>query len=162
MTIRVPLGRGLCTLVDEEDAPLLQETWWAIPGRGAVYVGRTEGRGKDRIYVWLHRRIAGAVQGEEVDHINGDTLNNRRCNLRVATHAENMQNRRVSKNSSTGIRGVRFDPKRNRYLARVKVGGKYRYARRFATLEEANAAVRAARISLMTHANEQRTTRPSR
>jgi|14_taG_2_1085336.scaffolds.fasta_scaffold12366_4 hypothetical protein len=54
----------------------------------------------------IHRAIMNAPKGMDVDHINGDTLDNRKENLRLATRAQNSQNRRLRSDSSSGYKGV--------------------------------------------------------
>jgi hypothetical protein len=75
-----------------------------------------------------------------IDHINGDKLDNRLCNLREAPAAMNQQNRRrASKNSKTGMLGVRF--RFNKYEANIAVGsGRVKYLGQFQTAEDAHNA----------------------
>jgi hypothetical protein len=94
-------------------------------------------RGSTRL---LHRHLLGAKKGEVVDHINGDGFDNRRENLRICTHAENMQNRRMHRNNKVGFKGVWFDAGRGTYRARV-TAFKRRYSTgRFSTAEAAHEA----------------------
>lgn len=61
----------------------------------------------------MHRFILGDTKGLEIDHRDGNGLNNCKSNLRLATRSENMQNSRVPKNNRYGVKGVCFLP--NRY-----------------------------------------------
>lgn len=83
-------GRGKFlrpALVDEQDLYLFTEHNWSDSGVG--YLATMERGSKRRMY--LHRLIAGeSERGHVVDHINGDTYDNRRCNLRIVTFAENL------------------------------------------------------------------------
>lgn len=63
-------------------------------------------RDKNRKTIYLHRLITDAPNGMDVDHINGDTLDNLDSNLRVVTHLANMNNIGARSNSKSGIRGV--------------------------------------------------------
>ncbi|UTI65605.1 HNH endonuclease [Paraconexibacter antarcticus] len=94
---------------------------------------------------YLHRVVMGLEAGDRrsVDHINGDKLDNRRCNLRVVTHAENQQNRREGYGISSH-RGVSWDATRGKWTARVKLAGKVHYLGRFE--DEQKAADAAARF----------------
>jgi hypothetical protein len=86
----VELSRGKCALVDDADVPLLSgKRWHAQPSSTGKYYAAYRGSVKP---VYMHRLITSCPDGLEVDHINHDTLDNRRSNLRVVTHAENMRN----------------------------------------------------------------------
>lgn len=89
----VPLTKGKEAIIDAELAPLVgQYNWYAEQGYKTLwYAARGGGKGKSKVL--LHRQILGAKPGEEVDHEDGDGLNCRRSNIRIATHQENMRNR---------------------------------------------------------------------
>jgi len=94
----IPLTQGKVAWVDQADyADIVQFKWHAEkPGRRDVFYasrGVGHGRGNRRIEK-MHRRILGLSPGDglQVDHINGDGIDNRRRNLRVCTHAENHAN----------------------------------------------------------------------
>lgn len=87
----------------------------------------------------IHTLVCGQVKGFCIDHINGNTLDNRRENLRFVTKGQNNLNRCLNKNSTTGYKGVSFK-KSNRfrpYISRLKVNGKSYFGGCFATPEEA-------------------------
>lgn len=91
----IPLSRGLIAIVDECDYALVKNrTWCALKGgRNNFYAATTETiDGKSKM-VLMHRLLTGAVKGQVVDHQDGDTLNNRRSNIRLTTQAENCLNR---------------------------------------------------------------------
>lgn len=143
--------------IDAADADMLSEWTWRLLNAGRGYAARfqkLDGRTKSFL---MHRAIMG-VQDEpptvEVDHINGDGLDNRRSNLRIVTHAQNMQNRRTGKHSSSGLRGVIRDGFRGKWRAVVVVNRKKINIGRFDSMEEADCAVRSARARLMTHSEE--------
>lgn len=108
----IPLTRGLVTLVDDEDYEFLNQWKWQAAKNGSVgYAARSrkgcEAPGPYRIY--MHRVITDAPPGLEVDHINHNGLDNRRCNLRVCTQAENarnMKHRPPKHPTSSGYKGV--------------------------------------------------------
>ena len=101
----------------------------------------------------LHRlivaRYCAAIDGFDVDHLNGDGLFNRRCNLRLCTHAENQQNQRVRSDSVSQIKGVRQH--KNRWLARITVKGKIINLGSFITTAEAADAYDRAARAYFTH-----------
>jgi hypothetical protein len=88
-SVEVPLTRGYKAHVDVMDAEAVSRHSWHVARRGyAVYAVAYIG---DRL-VYMHRFLLAVTRGVEIDHIDGDGLNNRRANLRVATHAENAWN----------------------------------------------------------------------
>ena len=125
-------------LIDPEDRHLLASHRWYIDSTGYASRGA----------VRLHRQILGLKRGDglEVDHINGDKLDNRRENLRIVSHAENTQNVRTKKGR---LRGVYCDARDGVWYAQVKHAGKRHHLGRFKTPEEAAAAASAARLRLL-------------
>jgi hypothetical protein len=99
---RVSLTDGQYALIDDDDLTKVIHSNWTshVVGR-TTYARRSVGEPS-----YLHRLIAGDPPEKEVDHFNGDGLDCRRNNLRILTHAENQQNLRISRNSTTGARGV--------------------------------------------------------
>lgn len=92
----------------------------------------------------MHRFILGLVKGDrrQGDHKNGDSLDYRRHNLRVATSNQNNRNTLSRAANASGYKGVFYEPKcaRRPYRARICVDSKMIDAGRFATAEEAYAA----------------------
>src|ERR1700688_781694 len=88
------LTRGLFALVDDEDFPKLSGYMWqAIKKNKVWYAKRVLVDGKTSS-LYMHQAILDVPHGFEVDHRDGDGLNNRRCNLRQATHRQNLHNSR--------------------------------------------------------------------
>lgn len=143
MAVEIPLTRGLAALVDEADAEWLSQfKWSAMPKRAAWYAVRTvyENGGKKTLY--MHRAILSPPVGVQVDHINLNSLDNRRENLRLCQARENLCNRRAQSNSLTGFKGV--SPSRGRFQAMIQRDGRAIFLGRFDTAEEAHAAYVAA------------------
>lgn len=96
----------------------------------------------------MHRLISAAPKGVHTDHINGIQTDNRRENLRWCTHAQNMRNRKLQRNNTTGARGVEIDMAAGgvkRYRARISVDRKPISLGTYGTIIEAsNAYQRAA------------------
>jgi hypothetical protein len=95
----------------------------------------------------LHRFLLDVPAGMEVDHIDGNKLNNRRENLRVVDHRTNAQNQAPSRRNQTGVRGVWFVPDSPRRRARYKAQARNAEGRvvcvgTFKTLEEAAEAMK--------------------
>lgn len=132
-TAFVPLTRGKEAVIDVADAELVAgRNWQAIPAkhRNGTFYAMTSvydpTTGRCRSYQ-MHRVIASSDGGPEIDHRDGDGLNNRRSNLREATRSQNMANKRTAKHVS-GTKGVWFNKKKRRYIATVagRVVGHFR------------------------------------
>jgi hypothetical protein len=88
----VTLTRGYHAVIDAADVSIVAGYNWYATGKGhCVYGCRGDYSGEVRRTVLMHRAILGEVSGMSVDHCDGDGLNNRRANLRLATHAQNMR-----------------------------------------------------------------------
>ena len=85
----------------------------------------------------LHRLIMDAPNGMVVDHINGDPLDNRKCNLRICTQQQNSMNKVKSKSNTTGFKGVHFYKPTGKFVSRIKVDGKNLYLGCFEKAEDA-------------------------
>lgn len=117
----IQLTQGYQTIVDNEDYEWLMQWKWGIlrQGNGEVYGKRNvempKRDGKRKRYVLpIHRAIMGLCKGDKrvVDHINHDTLDNRRINLRIATLKQNLANRKGRRSEKPGYIGVRKEYKK--------------------------------------------------
>lgn len=128
--------KGVEILVDDSDYEWLSEFKWCIGDR---YAMRTSYANGDRVTILMHREIMNTPNGYSTDHINGNKLDNRRCNLRICTHTENMKNRRSHSGKTTGIQGVykTVGSKKKPFEARIQVDKWQIYLGRFVTAEEA-------------------------
>lgn len=117
---------GKPILVDRADYARLNQYRWFPAGTKNGYAGRYVKRnGKNRV-LYLHRELLAPPPGFVVDHINGDTLDNRRENLRICTRAQNSANRTIC-HSQSGFLGVAYDGTQNRFQAGVtKNGSRFR------------------------------------
>ncbi len=147
-TARIPL-RGVngsiraYALIDAADAAWANQWRWFLNSDG--YADRASGT------MVLHRELLGLQRGDglEGDHINRDTLDNRRSNLRIMTRQGNSQNRRSCVNASSAYRGVTFDKRRGKWLAGMQVDGKVMHIGRFSSEQDAAEAARLARLQMM-------------
>jgi hypothetical protein len=137
---KIVVGEEEWTIVEPEDYYRYGCFRWYIGGRGDnIYVARTirTESGKMKM-VSLHREIMGQPVGLLVDHRNCDTLDNRRANLRLATHSQNTQNRQKTKSkTSSRFIGVYFDKRTGLWAAKIRYEGKYKWLGRFKTEIEA-------------------------
>lgn len=141
MPKEIQLTQGKVTLVDDEDYMMLVDMgrWHYSSG----YAVRAPG-------VRMHRVIMNAAKGAQIDHINGDPLDNRRGNLRVCTNSQNQMNRKVSRGESK-FKGVVWQARkycRGAWRAVIIKDGVVKYLGSFKTDREAAAAYNAAAIEL--------------
>lgn len=109
--VQVTLKDGSITQVDEQDAGVLALGAWRYSSCGRKkYVMWSTTRDGVRVQFRLHRLILGARSGQIVDHIDGNTLNNARSNLRFVTAAENARNSVKGKRSGSRFKGVTRHP----------------------------------------------------
>lgn len=140
-------------MVDIQDLALVTEIrWGAQRASGAIYAaGRTK---NGRRYVLIHRLLMSPPPGMEIDHINGNSLDNRRANLRIVTHQENAQNV-ARRDRRAEHRNVAFIKSKRCWRAKIHVGGK-EYSKICKSEEEAIEVARQLRAKHMTHHNEAR------
>ena len=123
---RIPVGRNgeHIALVDAEDFDLVSTHKWHL---GGGYARRSVYEDGQIRAVLMHRMIMGCTRGDgiEIDHINRDKLDNRRCNLRMCSHAQNTQNVGAYKGSTSIYRAVYLERRRNttRWRAAVRKDG---------------------------------------
>lgn len=144
----IPLTRGLCAIVDDEDYEWLTMMGkWHVGSNRCFYAVRWESRARNngkQKKIFMHRIILPSPTG--VDHINGDGLDNRRSNLRVATAWENSLNRRKS-SKATKSKYVGIGPHGRKWRADIVFHGKRKYLGLFKTdIEAAQAYNQMARI----------------
>jgi hypothetical protein len=127
---KIPLSQGQYAIVDAKDYDWLTSyAWWAQydPSIDNYYV-RTQIKraSKDWPCISMHRLIMGLESKDSrvVDHINRNTLDNRRCNLRVVTRWENALNKGISSRNTSGYKGVSWRANRSRWIAQIRVRGK--------------------------------------
>ena len=138
----IPLTQGQEAIVDDHWYDyLMQWKWQAQYEKSAqnYYAVRSEGRGESKKWIGMHRVVAQTPDGMLCDHIRHNTLLNTEENLRNVTHAQNMINRRMHNNNTTGVVGVSVNANGN-YKAQLKFQGKNVLNKTFKTIEEASAA----------------------
>ena len=128
--MRIELNSDRAMIVDDDISPEILTHKWHATRDG--YVRRSF---MDKS-IYLHRVIMNAPTGMEVDHINGNKLDNRRCNLRVCHPWQNKQNaQKTKKPTLSKYRGV--TKTRGRWCASIKHDGKNIWIGRFTTEEDA-------------------------
>lgn len=140
-------GTGSCAIVSDDDyASLSHHTWHLIAGGYAGRTGTINGR---RIVIYMHRQILGFPVGQDVDHINGDRLDNRRENLRAASRSQNNYNRRKRREGKSSLyRGVTWCRNKKRWMAQIWAMGKHVVVGYFRDEQEAARARDGAALAL--------------
>jgi hypothetical protein len=99
---QIELTRGYKALVDDSDFELVNKYKWRVNvgAHGNIYAYRSVKNKGKRTFIYMHKMVIKTT--EQVDHIDGNGLNNQKENLRACTHTENMRNRRLFKNNTSG------------------------------------------------------------
>lgn len=126
---------------------------WRVSHRGPHPAGRRAGSDKGNGYWqiiiggrnYLAHRLAwlyahGEFPPDQLDHINGNRSDNRLVNLRPATPAQNTRNAKLWSSSTSGLKGVSYDKRADKWRANITVNYKQKFLGRFSTAEEAHAA----------------------
>jgi len=149
----IPLTKGQWAIVSVEDYDsLIQYSWQSCWNRWTKsYYAQRNGKmvsGKREPTVQMHRQILGLIphDGKQVDHINRNTLDNRRENLRLATSAQNQHNSPKKRINTSGYKGVYFHSVTGLWHSRIVVQGKIIYLGYFRKKEDAAEAYRLAAI----------------
>lgn len=114
------LTQGKYSIVDNEDYDRASFGMWHYSEirKGAFYAkGRISGKGES---FGLHRYIMNAQKGQIIDHINGNTLDNRKANLRACTRSGNQANRKLGANNTSDVKGVSWEKRMKCWKAKVK------------------------------------------
>jgi|SRR5690606_2442750 len=134
----IPLTKGKFAKVDNEDFDKVKSICWRVT---------KEGYGRSTVFGELSRYIMEAPENMHVDHINHDTLDNRRSNLRLCTRSDNQCNRKVSRGSSK-YKGVWWSTKHEKWVSDITKNGKKRRVGTFTSEEEAAEAYNKAALEL--------------
>lgn len=108
-------------LLDIEDYDkLITKKWNIIKNRnGVCSVRHSYYKNKKHMCLYIHRYVLNYSDNLVIDHINGNPLDNRKCNLRICTNQENCRNQKVAKHSSGGIKGVSYNKNNKKWTARI-------------------------------------------
>ncbi len=145
---KIPLGvnaKNGYALVDKTDSWVEKYNW------SLATIGYPQARvnGKQTL---MHALLVDRPKGKDIDHININRLDNRRSNLRVVSHAENMYNLPIASNNTSGVRGVSLDKRRNRWFAQIQKDSKNIFLGYFDSIEEAKEARKSAERKLFVYA----------
>ena len=142
----IPLTKGQVALVDDEDYESIScFTWQARFSGDRPYAQRNlrpGSRARKGMKISMHRQILCLTPDDKriVDHINRNSVDNRRSNLRIVTHRENAWNRTKSSRGNNYYKGVSKCTYQKMWMARIAAAGKRFYLGRFTSPEKAHAA----------------------
>jgi hypothetical protein len=137
MSKEIPLTKGKIAIVDDDDYELLAHWKWYYSQNSNGRGGYAARRDSARQMIRMHRLILNAPEGIEVDHVNGNPLDNRRDNLRLCSRAENCRNiAKCHRQTTSCFRGV-YRTLRGQWAAMTGVNGKRVWIGRFDSEEEA-------------------------
>jgi hypothetical protein len=121
----IQLTQGKVALVDDDMYDyLIQWKWYANNLSGKFYAIRNHRENKKFVaQLLMHRFIMNPSKGLVVDHLNGNTLDNRKCNLRVCTYSQNSMNRIKQINNNSGYKGVSWHKNHKIYESRIMSNG---------------------------------------
>lgn len=129
--------------IDDDDYEKISQFYWhynASKIGGPYFRGWVKIDDGIRKHVYLHRYIMDAPRDKHVDHINGNTLDNRKSNLRLCSQLDNTHNAKVSKRNTTGYKGVTYNKRERKYKAQICLDWKHIHIGTYSTAEEAYAA----------------------
>ena len=131
----IPLTQGLNAIVDVADYEWLNQWFWYASrvSRVGTYACRKEGHRQ----VYMHVIICQPFDGKQIDHVNHDTLDNRRNNLRECTPTENARNSRKGSRNTSGFKGVSWKKSHRKWCAQMRINGKSIHIGHFDTPEDA-------------------------
>lgn len=124
------LSQGKKAIVDNKDFNYLNQWKWYYGGRGYAIRHSEMIKGKrDKIY--MHRVIMNNPKDKEIDHIDGNRINNQKSNLRICKRMENLHNQKVPKNNKSGYKGVCYLKNYKKWISYICVNNKNIYLGRF-------------------------------
>lgn len=115
---KIPLRQGGFAIVDDEDAELAARYRWRLDSGG--YARATIAGGRQ---ILMHRLLLDAPSGMDVDHRDGNRLNNVRANLRLCSRARNTLNRSGGGRTGSIYKGVEWDPREEKWRAAITLNG---------------------------------------
>jgi hypothetical protein len=125
-------------LVDSDMVDICKQYVWRIAQKRNKYYVVT-GSSKKGTMIYLHQMILGKPDdNNEIDHIDGNSLNNTRSNLRYVSHQENVDNIKATRiDNQIGIRGISYDRRGKKYVVDFTYHDKRYYVKPWNTIEEA-------------------------
>lgn len=124
----IPLTRGKVALVDDADYERISQFKWELMiTSGLSYARRRYRDDMDVIRTQLMHRLILGDEARQIDHVDGDGLNNQRANLRPASHRLNQGNTRLSRKNTSGYRGVTYNRECRKWAVMITIGNRRTY-----------------------------------
>lgn len=123
---RIKLTQGKYTLVDDDDFTELNKNKWYAKKAGRTFYATRNEKG-----IRMHRVIMNPPKNMEVDHKDGDGLNNQKSNLRICTHSQNAKNKGKRKSNKSGYKGVCWDEHSKKWHAQIVFNKKTKHLGKF-------------------------------
>ncbi len=138
---KIKLTQGKYALVDDCDYEMLSQYNWHVKRfQYVLYAARQSRIGGKQTTLRMHRLLVNAPKGMEVDHIDGDGLNNQRSNLRIVTHSQNQMNKPKQSRNTSGFKGVYWDKTHKKWKAYITSDGVQKNLGSFKSREDAHQA----------------------
>ena len=120
---KIKLSQGKYALLDDDDYEIISKNKWFLGIDGYARRNFYMSNGKQGA-ILMHRQIMNPIKGMDVDHINHNTLDNRRSNLRIVTRSQNQMNSSSRKNSTSKYKGVFWHKRDCKWVSQIRMNGK--------------------------------------
>lgn len=132
----ITLTKGKSCIVDDDDYDELMKYKWKFRIKDG-YAARNIQTKEKNTTRFMHRQIIGAPPDLQTDHVNHNTLDNRKENLRVCTRSQNNHNHGLSRNNTSGYKGVSWKSNRGKWYASIGINGVGIYLGMFTNKDDA-------------------------
>lgn len=146
---KIKLTQGQFAIVDDEDfEEINKHKWYSLFNKGtdSFYAVRSDYSGEKKKLIRMHRQIMNSQKEMHTDHINHNTLDNRKCNLRSCTNSQNQMNAKMRSDNTSGTTGVIWHKATKRWRGQIKINQKHAYLGYFKNKQDAINARKEAEI----------------
>ena len=148
----IELTRGYKAIIDDASYDIVKDHKWYIyikhHKNGTILNNYAMTVNSKRGTIFMHRLITSVTKGFEVDHIDGNGLNNSCSNLRICNRSQNAMNNRKQLNTTSIFKGVYWDKRYNKWIASIGINRKIKHLGTFAIEEDAAKAYDKAALEL--------------
>lgn len=124
-------GEKFIIIFDDEDIDIWNFCKWSVYKDNRIRGTKWNSKKNKYENFYLYRKIMEKydnINGLDIDHINHNILDNRKCNLRACSHSKNMMNQQTQiKNKTSIYKGVRFYKRTNKWVSQIKINQKYNH-----------------------------------